>query len=298
MTITLRDGTLSLTIAPERGAEVHVLVLAGVEFMYHPPWASAPLPARPLDEVPWECAWQGGWQLLWPNAGTACTVDGVEHGFHGAGSVVAFDVTEHESDRASLRCELGGLSCERRFELRDGVVRATARLVNRSERTLPTVLVEHLTLGGPLAAAGTTLELAGGQIVEQAWDGTPLGAGGAWPWHGDTDYSVLPATGSRFAVVRDLPAGRARVAGAHGTTLDLTFDLAAYPHLWLWEERLGATDAPWDGRGECLAVEPSSVPSADGLAGAVERGEAALLAPGGELTSWIELRPTVREAAR
>jgi hypothetical protein len=298
MTITLSDGPLSLTIAPERGGEVHTLVLDGVEFMYHPPWASEALPAGPLAEVPWERAWQGGWQLLWPNAGAACTVDGVEHGFHGAGSVARFSVTEHRPQRVSLRCELAGLSCERGFELRDGMVRATARLVNRSERTFPLVLVEHLILGGPLAAEGTTISLDGGQIVEQAWDGTPLGAGSEWPLLGDADYSVLPATASRFAVVRDIPAGRVRIAGAQGTTLDLAFDHAAYPHLWLWEERFGATASPWEGRGECLAVEPSSVPSSDGLAGALERGEATLLPPGGELTSWIELRPGIRGTAR
>jgi hypothetical protein len=73
----------------------------------------------------------------------------------------------------------------------------------------------------------------------------------------------------------------------------MTFDRAAYPHLWLWQERFGATVTPWHGNGECLAVEPSSIPSADGLAGAIERGEATHLAPGEELASWIELRPAV-----
>ena len=48
---------------------------------------------------------------------------------------------------------------------------------------------------------------------------------------------------------------------------------------------------PWNGRTECLAVEPSSVPSADGLAGAIERGEATELAPGAVFESWCELTP-------
>lgn len=297
MTITLRDGPLTLTIAPERGGEVRSLVLGETEFMYHPPWASAPLTAGQLAEVSWERSWHGGWQLLWPNAGSACVVDGVDHSFHGAGSVAHFSLTEHGRRRASLRCELSGLRCERAFEIGEGVVRATTRLTNHSERAQPLVLVEHLIVGGPLAAEGTTIELDGGQLVEQAWDGTPLGDAAAWPMLGDSDVSVLPATTSRFAVVRDLPAGRARIAGAAGTTLELAFDLAAYPHMWLWEERFGATAEPWEGAGECLAVEPSSVPSTDGLAGAIERGEATLLPPGGELASWIELRPGVGTGA-
>jgi hypothetical protein len=92
-------------------------------------------------------------------------------------------------------------------------------------------------------------------------------------------------------VVKDLAAGRARIAGAEGVALDIAFDHTAYPHLWLWEERRGAVVAPWNGEGECLAVEPASVPSTDGLAGAIERGEATLLAPGDERSSWIELVP-------
>ena len=76
-------------------------------------------------------------------------------------------------------------------------------------------------------------------------------------------------------------------------SLEAAFDHAAFPHLWLWQERFGATVEPWHGEGECLALEPSSVPSTDGLANAIERGEATLLAPGEERTSWIELRPAV-----
>ena len=94
MTITLRDGALSLTVAPERGAEARSLEAGGVELLYQAPWEPAPLPSGPLEPVAWEEAWHGGWQLLWPNAGAPCTVAAVCHGFHGAGSA--------ESDRVPM----------------------------------------------------------------------------------------------------------------------------------------------------------------------------------------------------
>ena len=103
---------------------------------------------------------------------------------------------------------------------------------------------------------------------------------------------MLPATTSR--VRRRARPRRRRGAGSPpptALTLDLRFDHAAFPHLWLWEERFGATVEPWNGRDECLAVEPSSVPSTDGLAGAIERGEATELAPGAVFESWCELAP-------
>jgi hypothetical protein len=291
MTIELRDGDLVLSVAPERGAEVRSLVCGGAELLYRPPWAPEPLPDGPLAADVWERSWHGGWQLLWPSAGGACTLDGVEHGFHGAGSTAAFSVAECSVQHALLSCEIDGLRCQRRYEVRDGRVRATARFVNRGERPSPLVVVEHLILGGPLAAEGTTVELGGGRIVEQAWDGRALPGGADWPWLGSENLSRLPATTSQFVVVRDLPAGEARIAGAGGVALAVHFELSAYPHLWLWEERFGATLQPWQGRGECLAVEPSSVPSTDGLAGALARGEAIVLPPGGEWSSWIELVP-------
>jgi hypothetical protein len=163
--------------------------------------------------------------------------------------------------------------------------------MNARGRTVPLITVEHLVLGGRLAAAGTTVTLGGGWLVEQSWDGTPHPPGSGWPSLDREDYSVLPETTSRFAVVQDLPAGRARITGAEDVALDISFDHAAYPHLWIWEERGGAVVPPWNGGGECLAVEPASVPSTDGLAGAIERGEATLLAPGDERSSWIELVP-------
>jgi hypothetical protein len=289
--IALRDGELSLTIAPERGAEVRSLVTGGSELLYQAPWSPEPLPPHPVAAVPWERAWRGGWQLLWPNAGTPCTVDGVEHGFHGACSVAEFAVVECEAARAVLRCELGGLACERGFELSGGRVRATARIRNESSGAIPLIVVEHLILGGALAAEGTRIELAGGHAIAQAWDGTPVLPGAPWPACDGEDLSVLPATTSRFAVVRDLAAAAIGVAAPDGTTLRIGFDAVAFPHLWLWEERFGATVEPWLGRGECLAVEPSSVPSTDGLAGASERGEATVLAPGALFESWCELAP-------
>lgn len=291
MTLTLLDGDLALTITPERGAEACSLEVDGVELLYQAPWPPQPLPPDPVDATPWELAWHGGWQLLWPNAGSPCTVGGVEHGFHGAGSIAPFEVIESAPAHAMLRCAIGGLVCERSFEVRDGAVRASARIRNESTTNVPLIVVEHLILGGALAVEGTSIELAGGHAIGQSWDGVPLLPGEPWPELAGDDLSILPGVTSRFVVVRDLAAGEVHVTSPTGLSLDVRFDRSAFPHLWLWEERLCATVEPWSGRGECLAIEPSSVPSTDGLGGAVERGEAIVLLPGESFESWCELAP-------
>ena len=60
MTISLRDGPIVLTIAPDRGAEVRSLEVSGTELLYRPPWEPAPLPDGPLAADAWERSWHGG----------------------------------------------------------------------------------------------------------------------------------------------------------------------------------------------------------------------------------------------
>jgi hypothetical protein len=145
-----------------------------------------------------------------------------------------------------------------------------------------------------LAGEDTRLRLPGGRLTAQTWEGAPLaGSGGAWPFAvatGDReDWSRLaPAPLSRFGVVTELPRGEAEVANPEaGAGVVLSWALDALPCLWLWQERMGSAVPPWNGRTECLAVEPASTSAADGLAGALERGEARLLGPGERHRAWI-----------
>lgn len=294
MSLRLVAGSAALEIAPERGAEVRSLSVADRELLYRPHWTPAALGDPPLDEVAWERAWHGGWQLLWPNAGWACELDGRRHGFHGEGSVAPFAVADGGPSEAVLTCEDPyGLVCERRYALRPDGVRAEVRIENASAMPQPLMVVEHLILGGSLAADGARIVLPGGALAEQTWDGRDVRRPEAWPNAGGEDWSRLgPVPLSRFGVVRDLAGGEAEVHG-EAASVRLRFALDAYPHAWLWQERRASQTPPWDGRTECLAVEPSSAPSADGLAEAVRRGEARVLAPGATFTGWLELTWTM-----
>ena len=140
------------------------------------------------------------------------------------------------------------LVCERGFELHDGRVRATARIRNAGAEATSLIVVEHLILGGRMAAEGTRIALEGGSRHRA---GVGRNAGGLALSPGRCSATktsrCLPATTSRFAVVRDLAAGTARVTAPDRLMLDVRFDHAAFPHLWLWEERFGATVEPWNG---------------------------------------------------
>ena len=58
------------------------------------PWDPVDAPIASLaarDEPEWLTRYTGGWPLLFPNGGDACTVDGVFHGFHGEASIAPWD---------------------------------------------------------------------------------------------------------------------------------------------------------------------------------------------------------------
>ncbi len=68
-------------------------------------------------------------------------------------------------------------------------MRATARIRNDGAEAASLIAVEHLILGGRLAAEGTRIALEGGQVIGHEWDGTPTSSGQAWPLLGEEDLS-------------------------------------------------------------------------------------------------------------
>jgi hypothetical protein len=289
--LVLAAGPLELAVDPARGAEVVSLRWEGRELLYRAHWPQEPAGPPPVDDERWTRAWPGGWQLLAPNAGLVASVDGVEHGFHGDLSVRPAELVDADDASLSFRWDDGrGLEVERAYAIDPEGVRARTRLHNASDRPLPYLLVEHVVLGGPLAGAEATIELAGGTLVPQTWEGAEAAPGEPWPLAAGEDWSRLgPAPMGRFGVVRTLPEGRATVRAPAAPTVELRWSLDAMPHLWLWQERRLSTEPPWDGITECLAIEPSLAPSADGLAAAVARGEARVLPPGGRANAALEL---------
>jgi hypothetical protein len=297
--IALESEHLRLVVDPGRGAEIRSLVAtrrAGTELLFQAPWQPAPLPGGPLDEDAWTASWRGGWQVLFPNAGMPCDVGGRRHGFHGAASVAAWHLVRRGGGVVVCRWhDAGGLGLEREVRLAGPRVEVQTTVSCASPDPQPFLLVEHLLLGGPLAGEDAQLRLPGGRLTPQTWEGKPLASDGSWPFAGvgdnPEDWSRLaPAPLSRFGVVTELPTSEAVVTSpGAGVGVFLSWALDALPCLWLWQERLGSAVPPWDGRTECLAVEPASTSAADGLAAALERGEARLLGPGERYRAWIAL---------
>lgn len=299
--IVLRSDDLLVRADPAHGGEILDLVelRTGRQLLGRPPFASTAPVAGDLGEAEWTAAYRGGWQVLLPNAGSACQADGVGHGFHGRASNDPWSVEELKEGAARLGWAGHGLRVERRLELRDGGLAVSVHVT--AEARAPLIAAEHVALGLELLDPEVELKLPGGrafELDEALGPPEPPADAAAWPevrlLNGSAERAdrwPLAQERSRLYCVADLPRGRAVVRNAgHGHGLELTWETGWLRHVWIWHE-VRTYGGPWRGQTELLAVEPSSVPHPLGLAAAVEHGQARWLEPGESCGYELFARP-------
>lgn len=195
--------------------------------------------------------------------------DGKVYPLHGSASGHAAKVlwTKFENGNAECRADIDittveGLSqrIERlwRIDGATGEVRLEDRVVNTSDRTVPTFLMYHMNTGGKWLDDGTRLE---GRMLEN----------GGFRWtFGEEPLGIFcvaaPATEEGFAEVRLGP-----IAAIGGKTLHVRFRADTLPHLQVWRNQIEPA--------HIIGIEPVSHRwvSRDELEAA---GEFNMLAPG------------------
>ena len=221
----------------------------------------------------------------------ACVAEGMRQGFHGNASQAAWAVIGSNASSASAAWTDGaGLRLERTVALRAGSVRVTttARNTGGAERHL--IATEHLIVGSAVLAADVQIEAAG-SLADIGVRGEVTAPPEPWPGDGwDRVGAVGPA--ARFSALYG-SGGRVRLAGHGGTTVTVRWDADMLPFAWLWQEIEATAGQPWEGRGRALGIEPSMTAHSAGLAAAIDDGTARPLRPGGALSWWVELTPSV-----
>ncbi len=299
--LNLASRSVAIRIDPRHGGEVLDLIdlRSGRQLLGRPPFASDEPQPGELDETTWTRSYRGGWQVLVPNAGNACVVDGVTHGFHGRGSTDPWELIEHTSDAATLGWAGHGIRVERRFALDDDTV--TVRSTVIAERSASLVWVEHVGLGLELLDPALEIVLQGGQayeVDERTGPAEPPPNAARWPevrlLDGTlerADRAALRSPRSRMLIVANVSEGRASVVNRdHGQGLGITWDTSWLPHLWIWHE-VRTSGGAWRGLAETLVIEPASVPHTLGLLDACTHGQAHLLEAGQRRSTEVTLRP-------
>lgn len=303
--IRLSNASIVVELDPEHGAEILSIRRPGEpNILATYDWAT-PLWARRStsygdQELDWLSEYRGGWQELFPNAGAACTVDGVPLPFHGEASATSWQVLAQAADHVTLTTPARlPLVLERRMRLaRD---RATLFIEEtiRSDAPVDTVFLlgHHPAF---VATEGARIDLPSGTSVSIDADyRTGLvdlepGARGTWPVVPGRDGGRvhLDTIGAgpvqRLAYLSQLGAEPwAAIRGVTpGEGVAMAWDSATFPCAWFWWE-IGGSGYPWHGRARIVAIEPNTSFPSDGLAAARERGEAHELAAGAEHQAWL-----------
>lgn len=305
--VTLDSEALQVTVNPQVGGTITAVrhKPTGLSVLGTVPWdaTDAPLPGLAArDEPEWLTRYTGGWPLLFPNAGDACTVDGMFHGFHGEASIAPWEV-EEDDGAILLTREFTILSAtmRRRIDVNGDVLTIEEELTSSGAGPVDVMWGHHPSFGSDLLAAPFEVTSGASQVeAEAAYDPVtnPImpGAIGAWPSlaakaGGAADLahprqpwaSVAYLTGfaSPWAAIRRMDDAIAVL---------LTWDGQRFPCAWLWYELAGTPDAPWDGRTSLIGIEPNTTSCALGLATAHARGAPLLrLAPGASIGASIAL---------
>jgi galactose mutarotase-like enzyme len=276
--ITVTSDHLSLTVLPERGAEVHALVdrASGVDVLFHAPWGLTP-PGAPAREGAGGHAflerYAGGWQELFPSAEGPCTYRGHDIGYHGEVAAVPWQVAA-DGDRSlvcTIDCETAPFRLERRLTLLDDAaqLRVDERVHNTADEAWECTWGHHLVLGPPFVAAGARFEPAADTIVTipEMWEDTARlepGQRSAWPdarlrAGGTADLRDIPGPEIQShddTYLTDLTAGTLRVANPQlGRALRLDWDPAIFRWVIAWMPFGGAHAMPLAGS-YALGIEP------------------------------------------
>jgi galactose mutarotase-like enzyme len=307
MTIRLESADLRVTVDPLVGGTVTAIVhkAEGLSVLGTVPWTPRPGPAATIaaaDENAWLPYYTGGWPILFPNGGDACTFDGVFHGFHGEASLARWDADQVDGGlRLRHRFETVPVEMERRFALEGDALTIRETVTSHGDRPIAVMWGHHPTFGADLLAAPFEIDTDARRVmVDDRFDPAlnPLRPGAAADWPeapgkaGPCRLDRPQGPMTAMAYLLDFQRPRASIRRLDGKiAAELTWDGAVFPCAWLWIELESTQEPPWAGRTRLLAIEPNTTWPGNGLADTSRRGAPLLmLQPNEQRSAWIRLR--------
>lgn len=312
--VLLENDLLRITVDPMVGGTIRTVEHRefGLQVLGKVPWKAEATPLDPAavrDEQLWLTRYAGGWPILFPNGGDACTFQGVFHGFHGEASIAPWDM--QMDDRSIIlrrRFKTVPVEMEREISL-DGdllIIRETARALGSAPATV--MWGQYPSFGADLLDGPVELQSNGRSFIsDDHYDppANPLrpGGKGRWPMapgkaaKTNADLSRPREPLSAMTGLGEFPSDAAGSAWVTIRRLDnavgiaLSWDETVFPYAWLWFELGGLTEDPWGGKTRLISVAPSTTWPARGLAEAEARGGHLLtLIPGKDVTAQIRLQ--------
>jgi hypothetical protein len=291
--IVLENESLRVAVRPQVGGTITAIEhkQIGLSVLGKVPWEAVDAPLEPstvTDERTWLTRYTGGWPLLFPNGGDACTFEGVFHGFHGEASITPWEFEAGQSVvHLSRRFATVPVQMRRQISVDGDLVTIRETVEVEGDDPVTVMWGHHPTFGSDLLAEDFEIQSGGRTVtVDQNYDppANPLQPSAAGPWpmvqgkNGlvDLSHPLNHATDGRMAAqayLRDFETAWLSIRRLDDAiAVALSWDKAIFPCAWLWFEIGGTADAPWSGRTRLIGLEPNSTELGYGLAEARRRG--------------------------
>ena len=309
--VVLENDTISVIVLPGKGADIYELISKshGVDVLWKSPWgllAPGGVHSAANSVTAWLEAYEGGWQEIFPNGGTANTYRGVELNFHGEASLSVWDYAITEQGGEAAEVQLGArlrrspFAIERTMRVEAGkpVLFIRERITNHGREDLEAMWGHHPAFGAPFLSGACRIDTNARTVHADDEIGGPLnpltkGASFTWP-HGERDGVATDL--SRVSGADDPPhetmAYLTDFAGDHawygitntelGLGVGMVWPKSVFPFAWFWQEMHATLGFPWYGEVYVMAIEPSSSMPGHGLSAVIEKTGTQLAFPAGE----------------
>ena len=302
--VTLENETISVTVLPEKGADIYRLVYKPrqMDILWKSPWGlrrpATWLPTAADSAEAWHEWYEGGWQEIFPNGGDSCLYKGCHLNFHGEASVLPWDYRVRKTTfriTAAFTVALfrSPFVVRREITIESGrpALLISEKISNLAEEDMHYMWGHHPALGAPFLAGDCRIQLPGAVFQRHGLAVStsrtmPAKTAPRWPLlpikGGRVDLSVVPRPSERhreFGYLHSLSSGWYAVTShRYNFSFGLAWPREVFPYLWFWQELRGSFGFPWYGRCYVMAIEPfTSIPGA-GLQNAIAAGTAPVLA--------------------
>jgi uncharacterized protein DUF4432 len=310
--VALENQYLSITLLPEKGADIYSLVYKPrkMDVLWKSPWGlkrpgTGITMAGSSTEAAWMDHYEGGWQEIFPNGGDDCIYKGAPLCFHGEASILPWDYTVLHRSGSRITVEFSVRLYRSPFSLRRCVtvernlpaVLFEEKLINEGEEDMHFMWGHHPAYGLSFLSGDCRLQVHARTYQEHDTELSPTsripaGCSGAWPMvvgkNGQAiDLSIIPRTEDRVSELGylcDLEDGWYGLTNQkEGFGVGLAWPKEVFKYLWFWRELRGSFGYPWYGTCYVAAVEPFTSVPGSGLAKAIEKGTSPVLAAGSSL---------------
>jgi galactose mutarotase-like enzyme len=288
--IRLTTAQAAVDLVPGKGSDILALRWRprDLNLLWTSPWGlrqrNAPSVAGDsntafLDQYP------GGWQTIFPNGGSGCTVDGTELGFHGEACLsdwtwAVLEEGDRPSVRLTTRLRRSPFELEKVVSLTEATLHVTETATNVGAARVDAMWSHHPAFGAPFLSGSCRLDAGARTFVADDERDTETGdlqpgRSSDWPYGidrqgGRVDLRQLPPDGpalDRFGYLTDFEEGWATFTNAEvGLAVRLTWDASVMAHAWLWIEARATQSYPWYRQAYVAAVEPATSWPGQGLA--------------------------------